>query len=322
MGNQSSSSSTVTEVLNDVNEQLTSIMTKTVNSSSAYCSSTANLTVTLSGNITDCPLNFTNLATSNCNMQAAFGTSSSNNLATTLQQAIAQSSLANATSANEALSTGNSSSSTNENMSTYLTNIVNTQMTTDTSNYCLAQATASANGVINVPGNINCAGSTAAGLSFVNNAQANVAASCMTNALQTLVNSNSTYQSTSQSGTATASATSSGAAQVLGTLLSGIKGILSSVMGAYYAYICAGVVILCLVLFIIYKLLSGVNPSALVNGVVSAVGAASGNPQAAQAFQQGYAGAMPQPGDAYAGYPQPGYADAGYPQMAAVPVAG
>jgi len=258
MGNTVSSSTTLTEVMNDVNENLVSIMQKQVSANSTTCST--NNTITLNfGSIIGCSANIAQTSNLNCNLQSTFQTNSSTSLSTLMQQAAQQSAVAQATAAADVLSTSNVNSNTNENMSTYLTNLIQTNITSDTESYCQAQGTINNSLTLNV-GTIDCTSNPSAGLNLSQNAQLVVVGNCLTNQLQNIINSATTYQSSSQTGTASSSGSATGLAGVIdsiGNAISKIISSISSVLDSPAILIFVVVLILIGLVVLFYKLFGG-----------------------------------------------------------------
>jgi hypothetical protein len=258
MGNTVSSTTTLTQVLNDVNSNMTSIMQKQVSANSTTCSSNANVSLTF-GSIIGCGVNIAQTTSLNCNLVSTFSNNSSTSLSTLMQQAAQQSAVAQATAVADVLSTSNVNTNTNENMSTYLSNLIQTNITSDTESYCQAQGTVNENLTLNV-GTIDCTSNPNAGLNLSQNAQLQVVANCMTTQLQNIINSAQTYQSSSQTGSASSSGSASGASSFItavGNAISSIIGSVGSLLSSPAILALVIVFILIGVVVLFYKLFGG-----------------------------------------------------------------
>lgn len=253
MGNKVSSTATLTEVMTDVNSNMTSIMQKTVSANSTTCSANNKIALDFTGcKIIGCGINIAQYTNLNCALSSTFVNNSSTSLATIMQQAAQQSAVAQATSVADALSTSNTDSNSNINMSTFLSNLISTNITNDTESYCQGVGTVDQSQVLTFTNTtIDCTSNPNAGIDLSQNAQLQVTADCMTSALSSLINNVATYQASSQTGAAAASGTAKGASDVIGS----IGTALSSIIGAVGNLIASPEIIVIVVLVVIVGVL-------------------------------------------------------------------
>jgi hypothetical protein len=299
MGNSSSSTS-LSEVMSDYNANLTTLMNNVAAKSSTSCTANNSVSIKAKALIGPCNMNVAETATVVCNMADTFTSSNSSDLTTLMQNAANQTASAASTSLQGALAIGGSSSNTNISVQQAIQNVIKTDVTNNISNTCMAQGTVNNDFSIDIDGTIDCTGDTGAWLNLVQGGQLTVTSTCITDAITSAIEATATYNSSSQAATGTSSATNESPVDALFNGISNVVGSLGSLLSTP-ALIVLGVVAVVCLLAVGFKLL--VHSSSV--GSVVGGGYASPPPS-------GYGGgyASPAPSGYGGGYASP--APSGY----------
>lgn len=257
MGNSVSAATTVTDVLNDVNSTMTTIMESTTQNNSEYC--TSNNTITLNfGKVEGCGFDVAQTSNLNCQLNSVFNSSSNTNLSTIMSQAAQQSQVAQATAAGDMFSTSNVNTKVNESASTYLQNLISTNVSLINNSNCLAQGTVNNTLTLNV-GDYDCTSNPNAVAKLGQAAQLQVVANCTTTILNDLINSSESYQSASQSSSGTTNSSAAGLTDLVSSIGSAIAGIIGAIGSIFSspAIIALVVVAVCVGGFFLFQKMQG-----------------------------------------------------------------
>ncbi len=263
----SSSKTSVTSVVDVINEKMTDITTKMVNSSSQSCTTnqTLNVEVGETANIKNCDFNMTNTSATVCNMAAVFNQSGSTSILNQIDQAIDNAATSSNKQTQSFLSAPISSNSTTD-MRTHIKNISRTKLTTEMQNTCIQNANVDQRNTIVIKGKFDCSekGSITGG----NNAQVNALSSCVASQLLDVLSSDETVNNAIQSSSTTSESKSTGPIDELGSI---ITGIFSSISQAYIALIAAGVIVLIVLAVFAYYFFNSSGGEAIGGAISSKI---------------------------------------------------
>ena len=240
IGDCGSKSTNTIKIVNDtINENITNIMNKTQNSTTANCAVTQFMGVEIGPDAVLCsPLNISQTSAVVCKSIGTFATSGQNNLSTIAQQAIEQAATASNDTTQSFLSTSVSTSTNNMDMKSYIKNLVQRNFTTETQNACLLNATISQNLPIKFNGKMKCATDGSQASDWVQDAQLSGLASCTAQNIQAILLNDTTVQSAVQKSDALNKTTQKGVSEIIDSIFGGLS--------TMYVIIVIGIIILLL----------------------------------------------------------------------------
>lgn len=216
----SSSENSLTNTIDQINQNVTNLMQSAVNSSSSNCSVVNNLTLDIDENI-GCSINTVQNGFVSCKLDAIFSSTNNLDFNSIANQAIDQAANGTNKTVSDFLSTSSSSSSNNITNAAYIKNLVEKNISSSTQSSCLADATVVNNQTIHVK-KMDCTKNQDAVQDFSQTGQVNSVSSCLSQAITDLLTNDSTLQQASQKTTASNDTQQKGLGDFISDLLSGL----------------------------------------------------------------------------------------------------